>query len=55
MGSGTDVSDVNRLLKQFEQMKEMMKMFSGGKMPSFCLAFLGMKHGEGESPFLKNK
>ena len=34
-GSGTEVADVNRLLKQFEQMKAMMKMFSGGKMPSF--------------------
>lgn len=33
-GSGTEVADVNRLLKQFEQMKAMMKMFSGGKMPS---------------------
>lgn len=34
-GSGTDVADVNRLLKQFEQMKSMMKMFSGGKLPNF--------------------
>lgn len=33
-GSGTEVADVNRLLKQFEQMKSMMKMFSGGKMPN---------------------
>lgn len=29
MGSGTKVSDVNKLLKQFEQMKKMMKQFSG--------------------------
>ncbi|MCT4633794.1 MAG: signal recognition particle protein [Firmicutes bacterium] len=29
MGSGTNVSDVNKLLKQFEQMKKMMKQFSG--------------------------
>ena len=35
LGSGTEVADVNRLLKQFEQMKGMMKMFSGGKMPQF--------------------
>lgn len=28
MGSGTEVQDVNRLLKQFEQMKKMMKKFS---------------------------
>ena len=33
-GSGTEVSDVNKLLKQFEQMKSMMKMFSSGKMPN---------------------
>ncbi|MGL5123411.1 MAG: signal recognition particle protein [Fusobacteriaceae bacterium] len=33
-GSGTEVSDVNKLLKQFEQMKQMMKMFSGGKTPN---------------------
>lgn len=33
-GSGTEVADVNRLLKQFDQMKSMMKMFSGGKMPN---------------------
>ena len=30
-GSGTKVEDVNRLLKQFEQMKKAMKKF-GGKM-----------------------
>lgn len=29
-GSGTDVADINRLLKQFDQMKTMMKMFAGG-------------------------
>ena len=38
-GSGTTVQDVNRLLKQFEESKKMMKMLSGGgklmrKMPS---------------------
>jgi len=37
-GSGTSVSDVNRLLNQFNSMKKMMKQFSGkkgqmGKMP----------------------
>ena len=30
-GSGTQVQDVNRLLKQFEQMKQMMKQLGGGK------------------------
>ncbi|MBR4874246.1 MAG: signal recognition particle protein [Clostridia bacterium] len=29
-GSGTQVSDVNLLLKQFEQMQKMMKQFTGG-------------------------
>ena len=29
-GSGTKVEDVNRLLKQFEQMQQMMKKFTGG-------------------------
>ena len=31
-GSGTKVQDVNRLLKQFEEMQKMMKMFSKGGM-----------------------
>ena len=29
-GSGTTIQDVNRLLKQFEQMRKMMKMVAGG-------------------------
>ncbi len=32
-GSGRTVTDINRLLKQFEEMKKMMKQFSSGKMP----------------------
>lgn len=31
-GSGTSVEEVNRLLKQFEQMKTMMKSFTNGNM-----------------------
>jgi signal recognition particle subunit SRP54 len=31
-GSGTDVQAVNRLIKQFEQMRKMMKMVTGSKM-----------------------
>ncbi|MGQ9557249.1 MAG: signal recognition particle protein [Desulfurispora sp.] len=46
-GSGTSVQDVNRLLKQFEQTKKMMKQFvdmektlkKGGKLPK--LPFMG--------------
>lgn len=45
-GSGTDVADINRLLKQFDQMKTMMKMFSGGKMSSFP-NLNGMMSGKG--------
>lgn len=44
-GSGTDVSDVNKLLKQFEQMREMMKMFSSGKFPQIP-GFGGRKGGK---------
>ncbi len=32
-GSGTTVQDVNKLLKQFEETRKVMKMFSGGKVP----------------------
>ncbi len=31
LGSGTQVSDVNRLVKQFEQSRQMMKQIGGGK------------------------
>ena len=31
-GSGTEVQDVNRLIKQFEQMQKMMQRFKGTKM-----------------------
>ena len=49
-GSGTDVSDVNRLLKQFEMMKNMMKMFSSGKMPNLG----AMKNMGGGMPNMRN-
>ena len=39
-GSGTQVEDVNKLLKQFEQMKKMMKQFSG---PAGRRRIAGMK------------
>jgi signal recognition particle subunit SRP54 len=34
-GSGTTVEDVNKLLKQFEQMKKMMKQLTSGKFGGF--------------------
>ena len=39
-GSGTQVQDVNRLLNQFEQTKQMVKKLATGKMP---FPFRGMK------------
>lgn len=46
-GSGTTVQDVNRLIKQFNEMKKMMKMFTGAQK--------GMKKrgGLGGLPFFK--
>ena len=31
LGSGTDIQEVNRLIKQFDDMKKMMKMMKNGK------------------------
>ena len=31
-GSGTDIQEVNRLMKQFDQTRKMMKMMTGSKM-----------------------
>ena len=31
-GSGTSVAEVNRLIKQFDQTRKMMKMVTGGNM-----------------------
>ena len=47
-GSGTKLEDVNRLLKQFDQTKKMMKMVSGmdkGKMAQMAAAMKNMKGG----------
>lgn len=35
LGSGTQIQDVNRLLKQFEQTKMMMKQMKNGKLKNF--------------------
>ena len=40
-GSGTQVQDVNRLLKQFKQMQKMMKKMSGGGMARMMRAMKG--------------
>ena len=43
-GSGVQVTDVNKLIKQFEQMKQMMKMFNSGAIPGLGG---GMMRGKG--------
>lgn len=40
-GSGTTLADINRLIKQFDEMRKMMKMVAGGGTPK--LAGKGMK------------
>lgn len=45
MGSGTQVQDVNRLLKQFTQMQKMMKKFSKGGMKNLMRGLAGKMPG----------
>ena len=42
-GSGTDVTEVNKLIKQYEQMKQVMKMFNSGGLPGMGGGFRGKK------------
>jgi signal recognition particle subunit SRP54 len=44
-GSGTQVQDVNRLLKQHTQMRKMMKKMKGGNMKKMMRAMQGMGGG----------
>lgn len=44
-GSGTQVVDINRLLKQFDMMQQMTKQFTGGKMKHKAGMFGRMKGG----------
>lgn len=46
-GSGTKVSEVNALLKQFSQMRQMMKMLKGGKMKALMRGLGGKLPGMG--------
>jgi signal recognition particle subunit SRP54 len=43
-GSGTDIQEVNRLIKQFDQMRKMMRMFTGGGMGNMA-KMAGMMKG----------
>lgn len=50
-GSGMQVQDVNRLLKQFEETQKMMKMFSKGGMAKMMRGLGGMMGGLGGGKF----
>lgn len=42
-GSGTDISDVNKLIKQFEEMRKMMKQFTGSNAQRMMRNMPGMR------------
>jgi signal recognition particle subunit SRP54 len=42
-GAGVQVQDVNRLLNQYEQMRDMMKQMTGGGMMKMMKRLGGMK------------
>ena len=51
-GAGTNVQEVNKLLKQFEQSQQMMKMFSGSGMAKLMRMAKGIKGMKGMFPGL---
>ncbi len=42
-GSGTNIQEVNKLIKQFDQTRKMMRMLSGNKMAGMMARMKGMK------------
>ncbi len=50
VGSGTDIQDLNRLLKQHKQMAKMMKKMKGGGMAKMMRGMNGMLGGAGGLP-----
>ena len=46
-GSGTQIQDLNRLLKQFKQMQKMMKKFSKGGVRNMMRGLQGKMPGMG--------
>ena len=46
-GSGTNIQEVNRLIKQFDQTRKMMKMVTGNQMKSMMSR---MKDFKGQMP-----
>ncbi|RPD87062.1 signal recognition particle protein [Neisseria weixii] len=51
-GAGTNVQEVNKMLKQFEQSQQMMKMFGGNGMSKLMKMAKGMKGMKGMFPGL---
>ena len=49
-GSGTEIQDLNRLLKQHKQMSKMMKKMKGGGMQKMMRGMSGMFGGPGGMP-----
>lgn len=49
-GSGTQIQDLNRLLKQYKQMSKMMKKMKGGGMNKMMRGMGGMMGGSGGMP-----
>jgi len=49
-GSGTDIPELNRLLKQHKQMQKMMKKMKGGGMQRMMRGMGGMMGGPGGMP-----
>ena len=50
-GSGTEVSDINQMLKQFEAMRKMMKQMSGGGKKQAMQQMQQMFGGKAGMPF----
>jgi signal recognition particle subunit SRP54 len=53
MGAGVQVQDVNRLLKEFEQMQDMMKKMRGGGLMKMMKRMGGMKGMGGGFPGMR--
>lgn len=52
-GSGTDIAEVNRLIKQFDQMRKMMRMMTGGGMANMARMASMAKGGMPQMPMTK--
>jgi signal recognition particle subunit SRP54 len=46
-GSGTEIQEVNQVIKQFDEIQKMMKMMSGGKGKNLMRAMANMKNMPG--------